>query len=267
MKAFRYEENTTQYYNLLFPLAGGNLKQLFRGSLRNASVKKPSQALWTQFEGLASALAYLHDECSTAHRDIKPSNILLYEATTRPKLVAKIADFGLAVTYENFKSWEPGTAEADSAWKYDAPEVRAFATEQSGPTHPFQTPLPNKASFLEPNIQALLPKQLQRADIWKLGAVFTELLTFLVQGENGVTKFRNFIFVTQGNFTTKEFDDSRFDDGVKVKDEVIEWLSRMEAEHSKAHEIVSLARLMLAQAEDRPSAAFVSDSLRKVILR
>ena len=224
-----------------------------------------SQALWTQLEGLASALAYLHDECETAHRDIKPSNILLYEDSTHPRLIAKIADFGLAVTYEKFKSWESGTAEADSAWEYDAPEVRAFATEQSGLLHPFQTLFPDKASVLPLNIQALLPKQLQRADIWKLGCVFTELLTFLVQGRNGVAKFRDFIFIKQSNLTSDEFDDSRFDDGVKVKDEVIEWLSRMEARNNKAHEIVPLARLMLAQAEDRPTAASVSDSLRKVM--
>ena len=80
-----------------------------------------------------------------------------------------------------------------------------------------------------------------------------------------MVKFRDFIFVKQGNLTSDEFDDSRFDNDVKVKDEVIEWLSRMEARNNKAHEIVPLARLMLAQAEDRPTAASVSDSLRKVM--
>ena len=161
------------------------------------------------------------------------------------------------------KSWEPGTA----VWKYDAPEVRAFATEQRGPSHPFQSQLPDKASILQPNIQALLPKQLHPADVWKLGCVFTDLLTFLVQGGNGVVEFRNFISVKQGDLTSDGFDDSRFDDSVKVKDGVIEWLFRMEDRNSKAYEIVLFERLMLAQAEDRPTTASVSDSPRRVKFR
>ena len=161
LQAFRYEENLTQFYNLLFPLAGGNLKQLFRGSLKETGVHNVSQALWTQFEGLASALAYLHDECRTAHRDIKPSNILLYESLTYPRLVAKIADFGLAVTFEDFRTWQPGTAEADSAWKYDAPEVRAFLSTESELGHHFKTPSPATFPILESTLQALLPEQLQ----------------------------------------------------------------------------------------------------------
>ena len=123
LKPFRYGENATQLYHLLFPLAGGNLKPIFRGSLKGTGIHKISQALWTQFEGLASALAYFYDECKTAHRDIKPPNILLDEDTTHPKPIAKIADFGLAVTFEDFTSWQSGTTEAGSAWKYDAPEV------------------------------------------------------------------------------------------------------------------------------------------------
>jgi hypothetical protein len=38
--------------------------------------------------------------------------------------------------------------------------------------------------------------QLQQNNIWKLGAVFTELLTYLIHGFNGVPSFRSFITTT-----------------------------------------------------------------------
>ena len=44
------------------------------------------------------ALAYAH-QLGFVHRDIKPANLLLIEATG--KITAKVADFGLARTYQN----------------------------------------------------------------------------------------------------------------------------------------------------------------------
>lgn len=97
-------------------------------------------SLWAQFEGLASALAYLHDKCQMAHRDIKPSNILLYQQTDN-SLVTKIADFGLAVDLEDAVVWQLGTAEAKSAWRYDAPEVRKLIKDPEAREAPNPTQL------------------------------------------------------------------------------------------------------------------------------
>ncbi|KAE8704591.1 L-type lectin-domain containing receptor kinase VIII.1 [Hibiscus syriacus] len=67
--------------------------------------------------GVASALAYLHQECDNQviHRDVKTSNIMLDEAFN-----AKLGDFGLARQVEHDKS--PDAAAAAGTMGYLAPE-------------------------------------------------------------------------------------------------------------------------------------------------
>lgn len=97
--------------------------------------------------------------------------------------------------------------EAKSAWKYDPPEVRA------------KTSGTKSATFIENTVVSA--KQYKCADIWKLGAVFTELSTFLVFGSQGVTNFRRSITTSRDNITSDALSDSLFDDSVKVKGEVL----------------------------------------------
>lgn len=245
LQAFLLEEGGTQTFNFLFPLAAGNLKQLLRGSLDNAGIVRKTQDLWGQFEGLASAVEYLHDTCHTAHRDIKPSNILLYDDQGHPYLRAKIADFGLAMNLDGATTYSLGTIEARSAWKYDAPEIRKWAEELG--VNPSWIPG---------------PQDLVKGDIWKLGAVFAELLTFLILGSKGVKDFRNFITTTVDGLTSNALTDTRFDDGEKVKGEVLDWLCYLSKLDSRAEEITLLLKDMLSEATRRPDANSVARALR-----
>lgn len=255
LNAFRYGSQDV-YFNLSFPLATGNLKQLFRGSLDGSLVSRESWSLWSEFEGLASALSYLHDECQIAHTDLKPSNILLYETNSVPPLVAKIADFGLAVELQKTRTWTLGTIESKSAWKYDAPEVRAHM-ERIQTSH-------GKDSYEALQFDLPDADQLKRADIWKLGAVFTELSTFLVLGARGVSDFRKSITTTQRNVTSDELSDTLFDDGVKVKGEVINWIRRLCQNNPRVAEIEKILQQMLAEHLNRPTAAYISQQLQQV---
>ncbi|RAL53662.1 hypothetical protein DM860_012277 [Cuscuta australis] len=78
--------------------------------------------------GVASALAYLHQECESQviHRDIKTSNIMLDETFN-----AKVGDFGLARTVEHDKS--PDATVAAGTMGYLAPEYLSTgrATEKT----------------------------------------------------------------------------------------------------------------------------------------
>ncbi|KAL1961901.1 hypothetical protein VTN77DRAFT_934 [Rasamsonia byssochlamydoides] len=238
-KQFFHEyENLRQIkLQLSVPVGGWKFETAAPGSLdHDTTFFKASESLWSQFEGLASALAYIHDQCALAHQDIKPSNILLYHNTDSPRLpalVAKIADFGLAVGLKDAVFWQPGTLEAKSAWKYDAPELRKLSkdTEED------------------------------------LGAVFCELLTFLLGGSRGVGDFRTFITTTDtdNRLTSDEIGDARFDDGERVKPEVLTWLQRLnEGHHSSrfpVREVVPIIVQMLDEAARRPSASAVADYL------
>lgn len=86
-------------YILLFPMAIGNLEQLFTESIDHGSLLQNTNSLWAQFEGLASALECLHVQLHTTHGNITPSNILLYQRADDLGMVAKLAGFSLATKY------------------------------------------------------------------------------------------------------------------------------------------------------------------------
>lgn len=102
------------------------------GSLDKALYESPTTLPWPHRKkillGVASALAYLHQECENQiiHRDVKTSNIML-DANFNPKL----GDFGLARQTEHDKS--PDATAAAGTMGYLAPEylLTGRATEQT----------------------------------------------------------------------------------------------------------------------------------------
>jgi serine/threonine protein kinase len=247
LQAFRHVEGGVQSFNFLFPLASGNLKHLFRGSLDNTEIARRAQDLWGQIEGLASAVEYLHDECRIAHRDIKPSNILLYDESEYPYLQAKITDFGLAISLDGATTFNPDTKEAKSALQYDAPEIRKYA-EELGLSHSKRP----------------RPQDLTKGDVWKFGTVFTELLTFLLLGSRGVEDFRDFITTTEGNIRSDMMEGAHFDDGTEVKPEVLRWLNKLAQLSTRDFEITRIFVRMLGEVHSRPDMRSVVRYSREV---
>ncbi|KAI0427149.1 kinase-like domain-containing protein [Xylaria sp. FL1042] len=238
LSVFKYEENTDSYLNFAFPLARGNLKRLFRGSYNDDYVlqRTAQTALWNQFLGLASALAHMHGKANIAHRDIKPSNILIYEEPG--DLVLKITDFGLSIDLSEALTWEIGTLDLQSAWLYDSPELRQRS----------------KVSELD-KVKVPTPKELLSNDVWKLGCVFTELLAYLVGGgSSGVFSFRNHITTTEGNMSSDFFNDTRFDDGERLKPQVHEWLDKAARKDNRVKILQPTIQKMLAPLSERPSS-------------
>ncbi|KAG4163931.1 hypothetical protein ERO13_D01G204900v2 [Gossypium hirsutum] len=92
-----------------------------KGSLDKALFEAKTPLPWPERQkillGVASALAYLHQECDrqVIHRDVKTSNIMLDEAYN-----AKLGDFGLARQVEHDKS--PDATVAAGTMGYLAPE-------------------------------------------------------------------------------------------------------------------------------------------------
>ncbi|RAO73074.1 uncharacterized protein BHQ10_009086 [Talaromyces amestolkiae] len=58
---FLYGDDNTVSRNFLFPMAIGDMKQFICGSINHSALSQFSGTLWAQFEGLASAIQFLHD--------------------------------------------------------------------------------------------------------------------------------------------------------------------------------------------------------------
>ena len=270
LNAFRFEdERKVVHYNFSFPLAIGNLKELFNHRVAPKGDWNPNvtpqrqlddlytiatESLWSEFEGLGSALAHLHEKCQIVHSDIKPSNVLLYGPYgSPPTITAKLTDFGLAVDLKTRLTWQLGSKESQSAWHYDAPELRsAFQKGRDSYSRTVPTQM----------IQELSAEQLMGGDVWKLGSVFIEMLTFLIGGFHSTVQFRKFITTTVGPLTSDDLSDSRFDDGEKVKVEVLQWLSRLATKDLRAQEMHDLLRSMFDTNSKRPSSGQVAKAFK-----
>ncbi|KAJ4316995.1 hypothetical protein N0V84_007590 [Fusarium piperis] len=145
-----------------------------------------------------------------AHRDIKPSNILIYdEPSSEGSLVLKLTDFGLSIDLSHDLTWEAGSLALQSARPCDSDKSRTTSPNNGSKTPGSEV------------LDVLSATELLASDIWNLGCVFTELLAFLVCGGSiGVTNFRDFITTTEDRISSDMFNDTRFDDGEKVKDQV-----------------------------------------------
>ncbi|KAK2023907.1 hypothetical protein LX32DRAFT_570828 [Colletotrichum zoysiae] len=245
LAVFKDESGGVQRYNFVFPLALTNLKRLFRGDKVNVSGTQKS-SLWSQIGGLASAVAYLH-ESRTAHRDIKPSNILVYESHGTDQLELKLTDFGLAVDLSNALAWQEGSADVMSALNYNAPEIRS-AFSKTGQNKNGLHSLPS-------------PQQLLSNDIWKLGCVFTELAVFVTRGSVGVSRFRDSIITETANVSSDSFSDVRFDDGERIKAEVLASIDVLASDTPEVSQLQPILLKMLSEALSRPPARAVCQYL------
>ena len=128
---------------LLEPVADGNLKQYMnRGSLTSTTEQRRFR---TYFGCLAHTIRFLHDpSIETLHKDIKPENILLKD----DHLI--LTDFGTAFDWSKTgQSMTRSNAGDNRTPRYQSPEVAS-----SNEFH-------------------------RSSDIWSLGVVFLEMVTFL----------------------------------------------------------------------------------------
>ena len=204
--------------------------------------------------GYRCDVAYLHDSAQMAHRDIKPSNILIYEdLVAGGDLVLKLTDFGLSIDLTNALTWEHGSLALQSAWRHDSPESRRMT--------------PNVGATTTSSEKVRIPsaRDLLGNDMWKLGCVFTEMITFLVCGSSaGVIKFRDYITTTEGEVSSDMFNDTRFDDGEKVKQQVIGWLNQVSDKDVRAEGLKPIRLEMLLESARRPTITRVCEALIKV---
>lgn len=176
----------TKQFNLLFQWAdGGNLETLWQDHPEPRTEHDQEWTMWLaeQCLGLVDGLSGIHDTRLTLenltpvepssreervcgrHGDIKPPNILWFSHEQRPgtKLrhgVLKISDFGLT-TFESI-------------------------TQTKVPP----TGVPFSPIYMAPEYETGNNRQISRPyDIWSLGCVFLEFITWILTGQEGLARF------------------------------------------------------------------------------
>jgi len=235
-------------YHLMFPYADANLRKYWDD--RPSPKFDEATVTWSlkQMVGIASALSQIHnfsvtyplsvsgkvrvqkdaklsvadkEELFGRHGDIKPENILWFKKTPDTedeKGILQIADFGLG--------------------RFHGRDSRSKVPPDSVLTSPTYEPPECK-----------LHRPVSRAyDIWSLGCLYLEFVTWLLRGSAEIETFADF----RGKVASTEIDDDNFFTIVKdplggsdaiIREEVVEWVHQLH-EHEKCsaliHELLNI---------------------------
>lgn len=213
-------------WNFVSPLALCDLQQLFH----NRSWGGPIPAA-TQFEALASALAYLHETLKFAHRSIRPSNILVYQGSGYSELILKLASFSTSADLsQEFELIEQSKVDAAQVWILDL----IFAN-----------------------------------DVMTLGCVFVELVAFMVEGRQGVVEFRRSIATDESRVSRdalySEYVAGMMHPTMVVKPQVCTWMAQFSESSPFAQVAFPIIEKMLDDSpHKRLTARQVCEAFMKV---
>lgn len=271
LATYRHEEK----YHLMFPYANANLRDYW--DARPSPAFDQTTVLWSlrQMTGIANALQLIHnftvtlplsvpgevrvqkdvelrvtkgEELFGRHGDIKPENILWFEKspdTEDERGILQIADFGLG--------------------RFHGRDSRSN--------------VPPESIFFSPTYEppeCKLRRPVSRAyDLWSLGCLYLEFITWLLMGSEAIEEFSDFrgqisnIGINDDNFFTIIKDAQDGTDAV-VRKQVIEWVNRLH-EHEKCsllmHDILDLTmeQLLLINAKDRSKVIWLSHEMKNFL--
>ncbi|KAG4438024.1 hypothetical protein IFR05_006483 [Cadophora sp. M221] len=262
-------------YHLMFPYANSNLRQYWDD--RPLPDFSRETVLWSlrQMTGIANGLLRIHtfkvsyplsattgagshripmgvklmvergEELFGRHGDIKPENFLWFEhdfETQIPNGVLKVADFGLG--------------------RFHGRNSRSGVNPDTVQTSPTYEP---------PECKLRLP--VSRAyDIWSLGCVFLEFITWLLVGSQEIEDFSEF----RGRLEPRTgIDDDNFftivNDGngmhAIVRESVVRWTNRLHAEQKSSqliHDLLELTMrdLLVVDTTERCKASWLFQQLK-----
>lgn len=229
------------FHNLLFSFVPIDLNQFLQVP-NHAQFGTESDYLLSLC-GIASALAKLHDYSSQDlavalkgyHHDIKPGNILVRDGKFM------LADFGLSNLKEEYEDSKTLYKSADG--RYAAPECE----DSENNYHPGHAG--------------------RKRDIWSLGCVIAEIVTYMVRGPFGIQEFNDRRKVRlSGSMTLLTYHA-----GKKPNQGVQSWLEELEKELRTTRfgpGLIQLVRDMLQmEPKMRPDAAAVTLRLRMLTMK
>ena len=226
------------FFNLIFPKAeGGTLKELLSGDLPERF--QTEQEVTAALVGLCSAIRTVHFFISSehelqligCHRDLKPANIFIEGS----KFI--LGDFGLAKLKETSEG-------SDTSWRTVFPEYTPPECWRS--VGDSDHPIIRRSS-----------------DIWSLGCIMAEVITYLQYGQKGVEDFYDSRKFDEGNKTRH-----RFHQGGKANPAVSAWLEEWENSASKTQQMLGhlLRRMLDIEPKSRLNAQEVESHMQFIAI-
>ncbi|KAH8888424.1 kinase-like protein [Thozetella sp. PMI_491] len=259
--AFRFRD--THY--LLFPWADGNLREFWSRHPNPVINWRRSRWVIKQCHGIAKGLQKIHHVKSNSfpeqgdydgkdwgrHGDIKPENILYFDEDDQ-RLV--ISDFGLS----RYHSYRSKTRDPNETLEGFSPTYRPPECDTHGLISP-------------------------RYDVWALGCVFIELLSWFILGNSSTygtfskARIRDEGLRSIGRLREDKFfkvlpDESNFRGIAIVKPSVVKWIWRLHS-HEKCpkfvHEFLDLIEehLLLVDSNKRWECANIVAELNRIRLQ
>ncbi|KAL5000153.1 kinase-like domain-containing protein [Aspergillus recurvatus] len=233
-------------YHLVFPWADGTLKEYWENTPDpNFS---SDLLLWSleQMVGIAHGLAFFHEFTNPAlgftqfgrHGDIKAQNILWF----RNSNVLKIADLGLA-------------------------SVRGRDSRSN--VHP--NTVIESPTYSPPEKQRMHLVS-RKWDIWSLGCLYLEFVTYLVLGNAAIEEFSKQREHANSDIPELSSDEFYSADYESVNPSVVSWVARLKQHRrcsSLIHDILDLVmeRMILVDPGSRSTSAHICDILKEKLQR
>ncbi|CEL05107.1 hypothetical protein ASPCAL06227 [Aspergillus calidoustus] len=244
---FTYEYRKS--FHLVFPCAAENLRNYWQTNPN--PVLNPQFFTWTvqQMTGIANGLAYFHEfeDRKTGetrfgrHGDIKAENIFRFPSPLGPGIL-KIADLGHATIHSNLTqaSEDPKTVKCSPT--YSPPDaLRGWLITR-------------------------------KFDIWGLGCLYLEWITYLLLGNQAITDFSNKRLERSTTYPELWEDNFYTAHGEVVNAHVVVWvdkLKRLPHCSQMMHDILDLitTKMIVIVPEMRSSAQEISQHLKQFFTR
>ena len=223
-------------FNLIFPRAyGGTLDELMKRP--RPPELRSNVAILFALSGLCSAVSAVHRFVSSGdnleligcHHDLKPSNVLIEGSTFL------LADFGLSRFKSTTQTSETPTKTVHAY--YTAPEYSAVRSDG-------ERPMVRRSS-----------------DVWSLGCIIAEVVTYMMRGPDGVIEFEESRRFKPSRDSSTSF---RFHRGGAEHPAVKKWVNTMKQADSEAHKLLGglVEEILQITASERPSAHVVERKMR-----
>ena len=225
-------------HNLIFPRAtGGTLSQLFSTEGPRPQSFKSNESILIALSGLCSAVHAVHQfvspenrlELIGCHHDLKPDNIFVEGS----KFL--LADFGLA----RFKN------------------ITSLSDTPSRTKHPYYSP--PECWISENDIES--PVIHRSSDIWSLGCIIAEVVTYMLYGAKGVENFESERTFKKGRATS-----FRFHREGRAEPGVTKWINKLRQSDEQTHRMLGqlVGEMLQTQQELRPKAREVEAKMQLI---